>query len=98
MRTPVRVAVVDEAGAPRLDATVMACPYRDRTADCGEPITARTDRRGVGRLRLAPGSRYEFTAFVRDPSPPWACPGLEIDGSQYYLSTDPFSARPRDSP
>ena len=96
LRTPARVAVVDEAGAPRPDATVMACPYRHETPDCGEPITAPTDRRGVGQLRLDARSRYEFTAFVRDPAPPWACPGLEIDGSQYYFSTDPFSAQPRE--
>ena len=52
LRTPVRVAIVDEAGAPRPGATVMACPYRHGTADCDEPITAPTNRRGVGRLRL----------------------------------------------
>ena len=98
LRTPVRVAVVDEAGAPRPGATVMACPYRHGTADCGEPITAPTNRRGVGRLLLDARSRYQFTAFVRDPAPPWACPGLELDGGQYYFASDPFSARPRQVP
>jgi hypothetical protein len=96
LRAPVRVVVVDEVGAPRPDATVMACPYRDGTADCGDLIAASTDRRGVGRLRLDPLTRYEFTAFVRDPAPPWACPGFEIDGSQYYFAVDPFSALPRE--
>lgn len=96
LRIPVRLTVVDQAGAPRADATVMACPYRDGAADCDAAIAAPTDRRGVGRLRLDARSRYEFTAFVRDPAPPWACPGVEIDGSQHYFATDPFSAQPRE--
>jgi hypothetical protein len=97
-RTPIMVTVVDEAGAPRAAATVMACPYREGNVDCTQPVTATTDRRGVGRLRLDPQLRYDVTAFVRDPMPPWACPGFEIDGSQYYFAIDAFSGWPRELP
>ena len=85
----VKVAVADEAGAPRRGAIVMACTYRHGAPDCTTPLTSPTDRRGVATLRLDTDDRYEFTAFVRDPDPAWACPGFVIDGHQFYFAEAP---------
>jgi hypothetical protein len=42
--------------------------------------------------------RYEFSAFVRDPEPPWPCPGFELDGSQFYFAANAFTATPDEVP
>ena len=96
--TGVRLAVVDEGGVALQPATVMACPYMAGAPDCVDMVMAPTNRRGVARLRLDRDRRYEITAFVRDPDPAWACPGFELDGSEYYFATNPFTAKPRQMP
>ena len=96
--TPVRIAVIDQDGAPLRPSTVMACPVVAGSPDCDAAELAATNRRGVARLRLDRDQRYEFSAFVQDPDPPWACPGFELDGSEYYFSADRFTATPRNVP
>lgn len=91
------VRVTDQDGIALRRASVMACPYAGVVADCDDAVTVGADRRGVARLTLDRGVRYELTAFVRDPRPPWACPGFEIGGVDFYFSA-PLSARPADVP
>jgi hypothetical protein len=94
----VRVTVVDQDGDPVRPAAVMACPVVAGTPDCDAPALAPTNRRGVARLRLDRHQTYEFSAFVQDPTPPWACPGFELDGRELYFSADRFTAKPGNVP
>jgi hypothetical protein len=96
--TNVRIAVVDQDGNPLQPATVMACPVVAGTPDCDAAALAPANRRGVARLRLDRRQTYEFSAFVQDPDPPWACPGFELNGSEFYFSADRLTATPRDVP
>ena len=96
--THVRIAVIDQDGAPLRPATVMACPVVAGTPDCDAAALTATDRRGVARLRLDRHQTYEFSAFVQDPNPAWACPGFELNGSEFYFSADRFTAPPRNVP
>ena len=96
--TQVRVNVVDEDGDPLRPAVVMACPYQEGSPNCDELVAAETKGNGVAKLKLQASQRYEFTAFVRDPEPPWACPGSEFNGGEFYFAENPFSADASDVP
>jgi hypothetical protein len=92
----VALRVVDETGAPMSPATVFACPYVDNAPDCSDLVAAETAHKGVARLRLDRHVRYQFTAFVRDPDPPFACPGFSTDDGELYFSANRIDGRPRD--
>ncbi len=96
--TKVHIAVVDDDGDPLRSAMVMACPVVSGTADCDAAELEPTNRRGVARLRLDRHQTYEISAFVQDPNPPWACPGFELNGSEFYFSDARYTVKPGDLP
>lgn len=82
------VRVVDQFGAALDPASVMACPYEgEATCNSAHLVVGSTNSTGFATLRLAAGERYDIAAFVRNPSPPWACPGTMFNGAEYHFST-----------
>jgi hypothetical protein len=92
----VTLRVVDDDRDPLASATVFACPVTAGATDCDEAVAATTHRTGVARLRLDRNTTYEFGAFIADPDPPYACPGMNVDGEQRYFADNPFRAEPGD--
>lgn len=94
----VAVRVVDESGGGLAGASVMACPVTNGGADCAGSVVATTNRLGLAGLNLRSQRLYEIKAFVQDPSPPWACPGTQVDGHQRYYSSETLTSTPNDLP
>jgi hypothetical protein len=90
----VTVRVVDDHGRRLSPAVVFACPEEDGVADCDHLVAASTKRNGTARLRLLRDVRYDINAFVEDPDPAWACPGVVQDGNERYFAANPFTATP----
>src|SRR4051794_7115355 len=81
------VRVVDQFGRPQQPATVIACPLIGGQFDCASPETGvQVNRGGVGRLSLDPHKQYQLLAFVANPDPAWACPGLKVGDNELYLA------------
>jgi hypothetical protein len=90
----VTLRVVDDNGARLAGAVIFACPYEQGVANCDRAVGESTKRNGRARLRLRRGVRYDINAFVEDPDPAWACPGLVRDGHERYFATNSFAATP----
>jgi hypothetical protein len=90
----VTLRVIDDDGGRLSPAVVFACPYADGVANCDHVVAASTRPNGTARLTLQRDVRYDISAFVEDPDPPWACPGLVQDGHERYFATNPFTATP----
>src|SRR4249920_2753287 len=85
------VRVVDEFGRPQQPATVIACPLIAGQFDCASPDAGvDVNRGGVGRLSLDSRSEYRLLAFVVNPEPAWACPGIMAGENELYLAEEPL--------
>jgi hypothetical protein len=98
-RDTIVVRVVDQFGDPLPAASVIACPLTGGQFDCAAPETGvDVNSGGTGRLLLAPASEYRLLAFVADPYPAWACPGLMIGENELYLAEESIEGRAEDFP
>ncbi|HZX54771.1 MAG TPA: hypothetical protein VFE86_08810 [Ilumatobacteraceae bacterium] len=77
----------NQFGRSQRTATVIACPLIGGQFDCASPETGvQVNRGGVRRLSLDPHKQYQLLAFVANPDPAWACPGLKVGDNELYLA------------
>src|SRR5262245_36972896 len=71
----VQIRVVDQDGAPRVGANVVACPVTAGQQDCSNAVSGLSNPSGRTTLKLDASVTYGVFSFVSNPEPPWACPG-----------------------
>ena len=88
------VRVVDQFGKPQSPASVIAC-----SPDCANPAAGvAVNPGGVGRLVLEADREYGLLAFVQNPDPAWACPGLPVGDDMLYLAPEQVGGLGREIP
>jgi hypothetical protein len=91
------VRVVDQNGAPRDAASVVACRVTGGQQDCSQAVGDESNPDGYAQLKLDASVTYGVFSFVSNPQPPWACSGFVIGDQELYLS-ERIEAPGRDLP